>query len=72
MNDTDGNDHNAAGMSRRLLLGAGLLGATVIAGGAARAADASGEFSAVHSGANDPLTPAAGIVKQVDVSGLPA
>jgi haloacetate dehalogenase len=59
MNDMDGIEHNAAGMSRRFLLGAGLLGATVIASGAASAADASGEFSAVHSGANDPLPPAA-------------
>src|SRR5271156_5502562 len=59
MNDTDGNDHNAAGMSRRLLLGAGLLGATAIAGGAARAADSSGGFSALNHGANDPLPPAA-------------
>src|SRR5271155_1384671 len=59
MNDTDGNDDNAAGMSRRLLLGAGLLGATVIAGGAARAADSSGESSALNHGANDPLPPAA-------------
>ena len=59
MNKMDGIEHNAAGMSRRLLLGAGLLGATVIAGGAARAADAGGGFSAVHRGANDPLPPAA-------------
>ena len=59
MNDMDGIEHNAAGMSRRLLLGAGLLGATVIAGGAARAADSSGASSAVNRGANDPLPPAA-------------
>ena len=59
MNDTDGIEHNAAGMSRRLLLGAGLLGATVIAGGAARAADQSGGSSAINHGANDPLPPAA-------------
>lgn len=32
MNKMDGIEHNAAGMSRRLL-GAGLLGANVIAGG---------------------------------------
>jgi haloacetate dehalogenase len=58
MNDMDGIEHNA-GMSRRLLLGAGLLGAPVIAGGAGRAADASGGLSAIHHGANDPLPPAA-------------
>jgi haloacetate dehalogenase len=59
MNDMDGIEHNAAGMSRRLLLGAGLLGATAIAGGASRAADSSGGFSALNHGANDPLPPAA-------------
>src|SRR5580704_17710693 len=64
MNDTDGIEHNAAGMSRRLLLGAGLLGATVIAGGAARAADPSGGPSAINHGANDPLPPAAESVNQ--------
>ena len=58
MNDTDGIEHNTAGMSRRLLLGAGLLGATVIAGGAARAADPSGG-SLVDHGAKDPLPSAA-------------
>jgi haloacetate dehalogenase len=59
MNDTDGIEHNAEGMSRRLLLRAGLVGATVIAGGAASAADSSGRSSAVNHGANDPLPPAA-------------
>jgi pimeloyl-ACP methyl ester carboxylesterase len=59
MNEIDGIEHNALGMSRRLLLGAGLLGATIVAGGAATAADAGGGFSAVHRGANDPLPPAA-------------
>jgi Ohr subfamily peroxiredoxin len=33
MNDMDGIERNAAGMSRRFLLGAGLVGATVIVGG---------------------------------------
>ena len=49
----------AAGMSRRLLMGAGLLGATVIAGGATRATEAEGGFSAVYHGANNPLPAAA-------------
>jgi hypothetical protein len=38
MNEMDGIERNAAGMSRRLLLDADLLGATIIAGGAANAA----------------------------------
>ena len=59
MNKIDGIERNEAGMSRRFLLGAGLLGATFIAGGAARAADTGGGFSAVHRGANNPLPPAA-------------
>jgi hypothetical protein len=59
MNDMDGIEDNAVGMSRRLLLGAGLLGATVIAGGAARAANSSDGSSAVDHEANDPLPPAA-------------
>jgi haloacetate dehalogenase len=58
-NEVDGIEHDAAGMSRRLLLGAGLLGATIIASGAARAADAGSGFSALHHGANDPLPPEA-------------
>jgi haloacetate dehalogenase len=64
MNEMDGIEHNAAGVSRRLLMGAGLLGATIIAGGAARAADAGGGFSAVHRGANNPLPPAAVLVNR--------
>jgi haloacetate dehalogenase len=59
MNEMDGIEQSTAGMSRRVLLGAGLLGATVLVGGAAKAADAAGGFSAVHHGANDPLPPAA-------------
>ena len=59
MNDMDGIERNVAGMSRRFLLGAGLVGATVIVGGAAWAADSSSEVSAVNHGANDPLPPAA-------------
>jgi hypothetical protein len=58
-NEVDGIERDAAGMSRRLLLGAGLLGATIIASGAARAADAGSGFSALHHGANDPLPPEA-------------
>jgi haloacetate dehalogenase len=54
MNDMDRIEQNAVGMSRRFLLAAGL-GATVIAGGAVRAADSSGRSSAVDHGANDPL-----------------
>jgi len=60
MNDVDGIEHKVAGMSRRFLLGAGLLVATIIASGAAKAADAGGEFSADHHGANDPLPPSGG------------
>jgi hypothetical protein len=61
MNDVDGIEHKVAGsMSRRFLLGAGLLGATIIASGAAKAADAGDEFSADHHGANDPLPPSGG------------
>src|SRR5580704_6015168 len=63
MNDMDRIEQNATGMSRRFLLGAGL-GATLIAGGSARAADSSGGFSAIHHGANDPLPPAAESVNQ--------
>jgi haloacetate dehalogenase len=59
MNEMDAIEHNPPSMSRRLLLGASLLGATVIAGDAARAADAGVEFSAGHHGANDPLPTAA-------------
>jgi haloacetate dehalogenase len=44
--------------SRRLLLG-GLLGATVIAADAARAANVDGGFSTLYHGANDPLPPVA-------------
>jgi haloacetate dehalogenase len=58
MNDMDGIERNAAGMSRRLVLG-GLLGATAIAAGAAKAADASGALSPLNHGANDPLPPEA-------------
>jgi hypothetical protein len=59
MNEMDGFEINAAGMGRRLLLGAGLLGATFIAAGAAKAEGAGGGFSAFHHEANDPLPPAA-------------
>jgi haloacetate dehalogenase len=59
MNEVDGIEPNAADMSRRLLLGAGLLGATVVAGGAAGAVESSVRFSAVNHGANDPLPPEA-------------
>jgi haloacetate dehalogenase len=59
MNEQDGIERNVAGLSRRFLLGAGLLGATVIAGGAVGAADPSGRAFAVNHGANDPLPPAA-------------
>ncbi|HSZ52989.1 MAG TPA: alpha/beta hydrolase [Caulobacteraceae bacterium] len=52
-------EHSAASVSRRLLLDAGLLGATLMVGGAAKAADAGGSLSAVHHGANNPLPPAA-------------
>jgi hypothetical protein len=58
MGEMDGIEHTAAGMSRKLLLG-GLLGATVIAGDAARAADAGGALSAEHHGPNNALPPAA-------------
>jgi haloacetate dehalogenase len=58
-NDMDGIDRDTAGMSRRLLLGAGLLGATITVSGAARAADAGSGVSALHHGANDPLSPEA-------------
>ena len=52
MNDMDVIEYDDAGMSRRTLLGAGLLGATIIAGGAAKAGDGGGGFSAVHHGAS--------------------
>jgi hypothetical protein len=54
----DAIEHDAEGMSRRVLLG-GSLGAIIAAVGAARTADASIGFSALHHGANDPLPPAA-------------
>jgi pimeloyl-ACP methyl ester carboxylesterase len=54
-NEMDGIELNAAGMSRRLLVDAGLLGATFIAAGADRAEGAGGGFSALQHGANDPL-----------------
>jgi len=60
----DGTEHNATGVSRRLLLGASLLGATVVAAGAARAADAGGEFAGLQHGANNPLPPTAEAVNQ--------
>ena len=61
MNDVDGIERKVAGsMSRRFLLGTGLVGASVIVGGAARAADSSSEVSAVNHGANDPLPPSGG------------
>jgi haloacetate dehalogenase len=56
--DTSLMEHEATGMSRRLLLG-GMFGATVIAAGAARAADAGGMLSPVNHGPNDPLSPEA-------------
>jgi hypothetical protein len=58
MNDMDGLEDNTASTSRRLLLG-GLLGATVVAGDAARGANVGRVLSTVHYGANDPLPPAA-------------
>jgi haloacetate dehalogenase len=58
MNDIDGFEPNVAGMSRRFLLG-GVLGATVFAVGAAKAADAGGDLSPLNHGANDPLPPEA-------------
>src|SRR5271156_5128213 len=59
MSDMDGIERNAVGMSRRFLLGAGLVGATVIVGGMARAADPSSGVAAFNHGANDPLPPEA-------------
>jgi hypothetical protein len=58
MNGMDAIEHDAAGMSRQVLL-AGSLRAITAAAGAARAVDASIGFSALHHGANDPLPPAA-------------
>jgi haloacetate dehalogenase len=58
MNEVDGIEHSAASMSRRYLLGTGLLGASIIVGDSAIAADAHSEVS-LHHGANDPLPPAA-------------
>jgi haloacetate dehalogenase len=55
--EMDDIEHDAVLTSRRSLLGAGLLGVTIIAGGATKAADAAG--SAAHHRANDPLPPAA-------------
>jgi haloacetate dehalogenase len=57
IDEMDGIEHDTVLTSRRSLLGAGLLGATIIAVGATKAAHAAG--SAVHHGANDPLPPAA-------------
>jgi hypothetical protein len=54
----DAIEHDAEGMSRRVLLGSSL-GAIIAAAGAARTADASIGFSALHHGDNDPLPPAA-------------
>jgi haloacetate dehalogenase len=58
MNDMDGIERYALAMSRRFLLAASLAGASVIAAGAAKAADSDGG-SAVNHGANDPLPPEA-------------
>jgi haloacetate dehalogenase len=55
----DGIEHNATGMSRRRLLGAGLVGAAIFTSGAARALEAGSGSSAVRHGANDPLPPEA-------------
>jgi haloacetate dehalogenase len=58
MNGMDAIEYDAAGMSRRVLLGSSL-GVIVIDAGVARTAEASTGFSALHHGANDPLPPAA-------------
>jgi hypothetical protein len=50
MNDMDGLEDNTASTSRRLLLGR-LLGATVVAGDAAKGANVGGGLSAIHHGA---------------------
>jgi len=63
MNGMDAIEHDAAGISRRVLLGSSL-GAIIAAAGAARTADAGIGFSALHHGANDPLPPAAVSVNQ--------
>jgi haloacetate dehalogenase len=55
MNGINGIDEVGSGISRRFVLGAGLLGGTIIATGAASAADLGGMVSAAHGGANDPL-----------------
>jgi haloacetate dehalogenase len=59
MHKMDGTELSAVGISRRLLLGAVLPAATVIPRGVARAAATEDAFSALHHGANNPLSPAA-------------
>jgi haloacetate dehalogenase len=63
VNEIDAIEHDAAGMSRRVLLGSSL-GAFIATAGAARTADAGIGFPALHHGANDPLPPAAVSVNQ--------
>jgi hypothetical protein len=70
MNEMGGSEHNAAGVRRRLLLGAGLLGATVIAGGAARAAEAGWVFCG-RPWSQQSVTTYRGIGEPVDVSRVP-
>src|SRR5580698_6139791 len=61
MNEMEEIEHNAAAVSRRLLLGVGVLGTAIIAAGTTRAAgtDGGGGFTSVDYGANNPLPPAA-------------
>src|ERR1700761_4061263 len=70
MIDTVGNERDASGITRRFLLRASSLGATVLAGDAAGAADSSNGFAAVDHGANDPLPPAAVSVNRMMFPGF--
>jgi hypothetical protein len=69
--EMDGIEHDTAGMSRRLLLGAGLLGATILAEGATKAADAGTGFFCAPSWSQRSVAAGSGIGEPVDVSRFP-